>query len=148
MVPQASPWCRLRWSRTIPLSTTTSCACMEKVPAIAQRYWAKVVTTSKRCRRRSGQSSVEQSESSAAIVRSDELIRQCNQSTLSSHSWRLSWQLPVQLSRYLEMPLSELERNDLGMRETQLARSKVLAGDRGAVLAIDDITTMVVLRTT
>lgn len=118
----------------------------EKFPATAQRYWAKVLARFEALPAQIRAVICEQSESSAAILRSDELISQCNQSTLPSRAAALSWQLPVQLSRdLLEMPLSEVERNNLGMRETQLARSKVLVGDRSAVLAIDDITTMVVL---
>jgi hypothetical protein len=57
------------------------------------------------------------------------------------------WNLPLALSRdLLEYPLSEQELKEFYWLETDLEVAKVLESSRASVLAVDDITTLLVLK--
>lgn len=75
-----------------------------------------------------------------------ELPQKCSE-VASARTTALPWSPPVQLSRdLLESPFTESEHAKFGIRQTELARSKVFGGDGIEILAIDDITTLVVLK--
>lgn len=76
-----------------------------------------------------------------------DLSQRCTESAPARSAVALPWPLPVQLSRdLLEAPFGEAELQRFGARRTELARSKVFAGESTQVLVIDDITTLVVMK--
>jgi Peptidase family M48 len=113
-------------------------------PLAAQPYWARVTAQFDTLPMRIQQLLCAERDTLSPVARSDEMS--CARPP-AQRANTLPWSLPVQLSRdLLEVPLTEAERNRVGERQIQLSRSKVFVGDQAALLAIDDITTMVVLR--
>lgn len=116
-------------------------------PAQARKYWRRALGDFDSLPAAVRALVCDQRAALSAVVADENLDNRCSQELASRARGKLPWPLPVQLSRdLLEKPLTEAERSAQGWRQTQLARAKVFSADTSAVLAIDDITTMVVLR--
>jgi hypothetical protein len=120
---------------------------MQSNPALARKYWRKTVGEFDELPAAIRALVCDQRGTLSAVIADGDLDTRCNQEAAARSRSTLPWPLPVQLSRdLLDKPLTEAERVAQGWRQTQLARAKVFSAEGSAVLAIDDITTMVVLR--
>jgi tetratricopeptide (TPR) repeat protein len=116
-------------------------------PALSRTYWRKALGDFDALPAAIRALVCDQRAALAAVIADESLDNRCDQVAAVRARSTLPWPLPVQLSRdLLEKPLTEDERVAQGWRQTQLSRAKVFSADASAVLAIDDITTMVVLR--
>jgi len=116
-------------------------------PALARKYWRKALGEFDELPAAIRALVCDQRGTLSAVIADGDLDTRCNQDAAARSRSTLPWPLPVQLSRdLLDKPLTEAERVAQGWRQTQLARAKVFSAEGSAVLAIDDITTMVVLR--
>ena len=119
----------------------------QRDPALARKYWRRVLGDFDALPASIRALVCDQRAALSTAIADESLDNRCGQELAARTRGTLPWQLPVQLSRdLLEKPLTETERAAQGWRQTQLARAKVFSADGSAVLAIDDITTMVVLR--
>lgn len=112
----------------------------------ARRYWAKTLGQFNALPSRIQTLLCTQEQYGLGQVAAD-LSQRCSETAPARAAVSLPWPLPVQLSRdLLDAPFSEAELARFGKRQTELARSKVFAGESTQILAIDDITTLVVLK--
>ena len=117
-------------------------------PAIAARYWQQVVRQFGSLPPRiQTQVCLEQDGGDTAAMH-DDLDRQCRAVTQNTPAPRpMPWSLPVQLSRdLLEKPFTTAEKQRFNWQQTELATGRVFTNASQSVLAIDDITTVVVLK--
>jgi len=120
---------------------------MQSDPALARKYWRRALGDFDALPAAIRALVCDQRAALSAVIADGNLDNRCSQELAARTRGTLPWKLPVQLSRdLLEKPLTETERTSQGWRQTQLARAKVFSAEASAVLAIDDITTMVVLR--
>jgi tetratricopeptide (TPR) repeat protein len=115
---------------------------------LARGYWQKTIAGLEALPQRIRELICEQRSALTQHVSVDDLARRCRRpGSARQQRAAFPWTLPVQLSRdLLESPLTETERIRYGWRQTQLGYGKVFSGESSSMLALDDITTMIVLK--
>ena len=115
-------------------------------PDVAGLYWAKALGQFEALPVRVRTLICAQND--ARVFRAGEDVgQQCAKARNARPSPNPPWTLPIQLSRdLLDRPLTDSERAQFDARQIQLARSRVFSGGSFDLLAIDDITTLAVLK--
>jgi tetratricopeptide (TPR) repeat protein len=115
---------------------------------LAQSYWQRTIANFESLPHRIRELICEQRSALTQYAGDENLARHCKRpGAARQQRVAFPWTLPVQLSRdLLESPLTETERIRYGWRQTQLGHGRVFSGESSSMLALDDITTMIVLK--